>query len=145
MALSCYVFARADSERHSLVVHCRFLGFWNSLACGLFCIPEKKKKRSHHAPPVSLRKIVRLWICPYCPTPSKASSTCMYLQLVWNLSRQFLCVWAREGEFAFFNAVACLWWHMEWPLPLTVSLQSLLLHFKYFLSLSFSQGLVALK
>lgn len=34
---------------------------------------------------------------------------------------------------------------MEWPLPLAVSLQSLLLDCKFFISLSSSQELVALK
>lgn len=149
MVLSCCVFARADCERHRFVVHCRFLGFWNSLACGLVCIPGKIKKkpklRSHSAPPV----VLRLWICSCCPTLSKASSTRMYFQLVGSLSpalEWFLCVWATERERAFCVTFTGLWWQTEWLVPVAVSLQRLLLDCKYFFfPFSSLQELVALK
>lgn len=146
MALSCCVFARAACECHSPVVHCGFLRLWYSLTCGLVYIP-KTNLRSHHAPPVIFRKIVRLWICCCCPIVKLHSHVCIFsLFGAWDqhLSRWFLWVCTREGESAFSNAVSCHWWQMEWPVLLADSLQSLLLNCKYFLSLFSSKGIVAL-
>lgn len=148
MALSCYVFARADCECHSLIVDRRFLGLWTSFACGLFCMLEKNlgatmvlllawEKQRGCKSVLAAQPQVKLH-------PHVCISN-LFGTWAQHLSRQFLWVWAREGEPAFSGAITCLWWEMEWALPLAVSLQSLLLDCKYFLSLPSSQGLAALK
>lgn len=155
MALSCCMFARAACECHSLwMSQPLFLESLDSsdyeitLPVGWFTSQNKPEEPSCSSCHLQENReaVNLLWLSH--PKESVIHmhifSACLRLETSTWAGLWLLWVCTREEESAFSNAVPCLWWQMEWPLLLADSLQSLLLNWKYFLTLFFSKGLISL-